>query len=303
MQSARDITLGLNGVFRGNYGKAPCPVCQTGKKTQDALTIGDGYFGNLVLHCKKSGCQFLDILSAIGLSRDSYEPPSASEVARRKAEDEAQAIKRSKQSESIWKEAVQIAGTPAEAYLRSRGITCELPKSLRYHPECWHGATAKRLPAMVAAIQGKKLPAIHRTYLKPDGSAKADVNPSKAMLGSVLGGAVRLSQGHEALVVCEGIETGLSLASGLLSGSTEVWAGLSTSGIKGLVLPALEGRRLIVAADGDTAGKQSAEELAERAARLGWMVERATAPDNQDFNDVLIAETADRNNSNEYDKT
>jgi len=287
MQSARDITLGLNGVFRGNYGKAPCPVCQTGKKTQDALTIGDGYFGNLVLHCKKSGCQFLDILSAIGLSRDSYEPPSASEVARRKAEDEAQAIKRSKQSESIWKEAVQIAGTPAEAYLRSRGITCELPKSLRYHPECWHGATAKRLPAMVAAIQGKKLPAIHRTYLKPDGSAKAEVTPSKAMLGSVLGGAVRLSQGHEALVVCEGIETGLSLCSGLLNGSMEVWAALSTSGIRGLVLPDLKSRNIIVAADGDTAGRSAALELSERATRLGWNVSNLDAPDGQDFNDVL----------------
>ena len=287
MQSARDITLGLNGVFRGNYGKAACPVCQTGKKTQDALTIGDGYFGNLVRHCKKSGCQFLDILSAIGLSRDSYEPPSASEVARRKAEDEAQAIKRSKQSESIWKEAVQIAGTPAEAYLRSRGITCELPKSLRYHPECWHGATARKLPAMIAAVQGKKLPAIHRTYLKPDGAGKAEVTPSKAMLGSVLGGSVRLSRGHEALVVCEGIETGLSLCSGLLDAGTEVWAALSTSGIRGLVLPDLKSRNIIVAADGDTAGRSAALELSERATRLGWNVSNLDAPDGQDFNDVL----------------
>ena len=303
MQTARDITLALGGVFRGNYGKAPCPICQTGKKTQDALTVGDGRHGNLVLHCKKSDCQFLDILSALGLSRQSYEPPSASELARRKAEDDAQAAKKAKLSNSIWSEALPIAGTLAEAYLRGRGITCELPKSLRYHPECWHGATARKLPAMVAAVQGRKLPAIHRTYLKPDGSAKADVSPAKAMLGSVLGGAVRLSQGHEVLVVCEGIETGLSLSSGLLGEGIEVWAALSTSGIKGLVLPALESRRLIVAADGDEAGRSAAWDLAERAARTGWLVERAIAPDNQDFNDVLIAETADRINFNEYGKS
>jgi len=87
--------------------------------------------------------------------------------------------------------------------------------------------------------------------------------------------------------VCEGIETGLSLCSGLLNGSMEVWAALSTSGIRGLVLPDLKSRNIIVAADGDTAGRSAALELSERATRLGWNVSNLDAPDGQDFNDVL----------------
>src|SRR5436190_625404 len=35
---------------------------------------------------------------------------------------------------SVWREARLITGTPAEQYLRNRGITGALPRSLRYHP-------------------------------------------------------------------------------------------------------------------------------------------------------------------------
>ena len=88
---------------------------------------------------------------------------------------------------------------------------------------------------------------------------------------------MRLSQGHEALVVCEGIETGLSPRqwASRVSG-TEVWAGLSTSGIKGLVLPALEGRRLIVAADGDDRREDKPPKNWRRGRRGlgGWLSEQ-----------------------------
>ncbi len=49
------------------------------------------------------------------------------------------------------------------------------------------------------------------------------------MLGSVTGGAVHLSQGNpKHLVICESIETGLALLSGLLSEPVDLWASLST---------------------------------------------------------------------------
>ena len=75
---------------------------------------------------------------------------------------------------------------------------------------------------MIARVDGLPRLAVHRTYLRPDGSGKAEVHPAKAMLGAALGGAVRVADGHGPLVVAEGIETALSLPSGLLRGLATV---------------------------------------------------------------------------------
>ena len=135
-------------------------------------------------------------------------------------------------------------------------------------------------------MQGAGAAAVHRTYLRPDGSGKAAIDPAKAMLGGTQGGAVRLTQGPGPLVVAEGIETALSLASGLLRRPATVWAALSTSGIRGLHLPPQPGR-LTIAPDGDKAGREAANALAERAHALGWQVSLLPAPDGRDWNDVL----------------
>ena len=106
------------------------------------------------------------------------------------------------------------------------------------------------------------------------------------MLGAVTGGAVRLADGLGPLVVAEGIETALSLASGLLRTPATIWAGLSTSGIRGLILP-LPSARLTIAPDGDAPGREAANALAERAHALGWQVSLLPAPDGRDWNDIL----------------
>jgi len=97
---------------------------------------------------------------------------------------------------------------------------------------------------------------------------------------------VALSEAQGPLVVCEGIETGLSLLSGLLGEPAEVWAALSTSGIRALSLPT-QPRRLIVAADGDAPGIEAAKALGDRAYYQGWEVYLWPAPEGQDWNDVL----------------
>ena len=111
------------------------------------------------------------------------------------------------------------------------------------------------------------------------------------MLGPCKGGAVRLRQGQQGLAVSEGIETTLSLASGLDDG-TAVWAALSTSGIAGLVLPDRDefAGKLLIGTDGDPSGRKAGASLADRATVLGWKVEIVSAPDGQDFNDLLRGE-------------
>lgn len=284
---AKSLTSLLEGRWMGAYGTAPCPVCQPeGRRDQNALTLSQGAVG-LLLHCKKQVCDFRDILMAVGLHTGNLMPPNSDERSRLEAERKQLALKRSEQARSIWAQALPIDGSLAETYLRTRGITCPLPKSLRFHPECWHGPTGIRHPAMVAAVKGSELPAIHRTFIKADGSGKAGFDGGdKLMLGGVAGGAVHLSSAPGRLVICEGIETGLSLLSGLLDEPATVWAALSAAGIARLRLPE-EPCRLTIACDGDATGRSAALVLAERADALGWSVGVLDSGDGRDWNDHL----------------
>ncbi|MFC0339777.1 DUF7146 domain-containing protein [Paracoccus niistensis] len=293
MSDARALTLALRGKWYRRYGLACCPA--HGDR-RPSLSLADAPDGRLLLNCK-TGCRFEDVLTALrdrGLvdRGGRPQPPSPAEVARRKAEDEAEAVKRERQALACWREALPIHGTIAETYLRGRGITCPLPDSLRFHPECWH-ASAQRLPAMVARVDGLPRLAVHRTYLCADGMAKADVDPPKAMLGAALGGAVRLAEARGPLVVAEGIETALSLSGGLLRGPATVWAALSAPGVAGLRLPDTP-HRLTIAPDSDDkgAGHEAAHKLAERAIAHGWTVSLLPAPAGRDWNDILMLKGA-----------
>ena len=284
--NAQEITRNLSGRWHGRYGACACPVCQPERRRdQNALGLADGTDGRLLLTCRKAGCSFRDILAAAGIAPGSYTPPDPAIIAQRDREERAQAEKRARQAWAVWQEAQPIGGTIAETYLRGRGITCDLPGTLRYHPSCWH-ASAKRFPALVALIEGADAFAVHRTYLRPDGTGKAAVDPAKAMLGTVAGGAVRLTEAQGPLVVAEGIETALSLASGLLGRPATIWAALSTSGMRGLRLPPTPGR-LTIATDGDGTGRAAGHDLAERAHALGCAVSLLPAPVGRDWNDIL----------------
>ena len=206
--------------------------------------------------------------------------------AARNVKSQATDSSRTDYAKKVWSESRPIDGTLAEIYLRGRGITCPLPGTLRFAPACRH-VSGQDFPALVALVQGANAPAVHRTYIRADGLGKSDVTPNKAMLGSTQGGAVRLTDhGPGPLVAAEGIETALSLASGLIRDPATIWAALSTSGLRGLRLPPQPGR-LIIAADGDTPGREAARTLAVRAHGLGWDVSLLPAPDGRDWNDVL----------------
>lgn len=286
MTGAQELTAALGGRWAGRYGTAPCPVCQPEqRRDQNALTLTDGRAG-LLLDCKKSGCAFADILAAAGMRTGDYARPDPAEAARREAEQRAASQRKADAARRLWREAQPIEGTAAETYLRTRGITCALPRTLRFHPEAWHGPSTRALPALVALVEGGERFAVHRTWVRSDGSGKADIDPAKAMLGQCAGGAVRLAEGPSRLVVAEGIESGLSLLCGLLGAPATVWAGLSTSGLRALRLPAQPGR-LTIATDGDAPGRAAAYALAERAHASGWAVTIADPGDGLDFNNIV----------------
>lgn len=189
---------------------------------------------------------------------------------------------------TIWREAMPAAGTIAETYLRSRGIVVRPPPSLRFHPRCPH-PSGVMFPALVALVQHVEHGpvAIHRTFLKPDGSGKVDTTPDKASLGPVSGGAIRLGilRAGQWLAIGEGIETTLSV---MQAGGLPGWAALSAGGIRSLVLPP-EARMVVICADNDLngVGQRAAHDAAERWLAEGRRVRIAVPSQPGDFNDLI----------------
>jgi hypothetical protein len=275
----------LGGNWYGGYGVAPCPVCQPERrKDQNALTI-NAEADHLLLHCKKLGCDFRDILTAAGVAPGTFkvDQMAVGNARRERAEKTERTLAYAR---SVWRNCKPITGTKGEAYLRARGITCDLPVTLRWLPDTYHTKSRRYVSAMVGDVSTG---AVHRTYFTKQGmrlDKATGTRDHKMMLGSCSGGGVRLSEGAGPLVVCEGLETGLSLLSGLLSRPASVWACLSASGIAGVTLPSGP-TKLIVATDGDDAGRIAGVKLAIRATALGWQVSMLPAPNGRDWSDVL----------------
>ena len=192
----------------------------------------------------------------------------------------------------LFAASLPLAGSLAEAYLRTRGITQAVPSAtLRFHPKCWHRDEGQTKPvprpALIAAVTdgAGALQGVHRTWLSPDGQGKAAVETQRRAMGHLLGNAVRLTPRDDILVVGEGIETMLSLFEAVPG--LPVWAALSSGHLGAVQLP--DGlQRLYIAIDRDPAGHRAAERLTARATEVGIAV-RVLEPRLGDFNDDLRA--------------
>jgi len=257
-------------------------LCPAHDDHHPSLSLSLSEEGTLLAHCY-AGCSFPDILSAIrgrGLLEKSdflhqRDKPSQSEK------------DPNKMALRIWQESVRAEDTNVETYLRSRGIQGAIPPTLRFHPRLFHNSRTYH-PAMVAAIAvwpSKTVAGVHRTYLTADGTDKATLSQNKMMLGLTKGGAVRLSPIGAKLILAEGIETALSC---FYATNIPTWSCLSTSGMIDIVVPHPEiTSEIIICADGDGAGQNAADKLAERLHRDGYGVRIAPSPQGQDFNDIL----------------
>jgi hypothetical protein len=178
-----------------------------------------------------------------------------------------------------------VPGTPAEAYLRARGITAKLDwPALRYHPSVYYrarpDAELELWPALLAAVTDLDgtITGVQRTWLDRERPAKAPFADPRRALGYLLGNGVRFGHAADILAAGEGIETMLTLKSVLPA--LPMIAGLSANHLGALDLPASL-RRLYVARDNDKAGLRAAERLRER--NRGIEV-RELVPVQADFN-------------------
>ena len=292
--NAQDLVKGLGGHWHGSYGTARCPAHAD---REPSLSIRDGVDGEPVFHCF-AGCDWRDIKDALrarGLlpERDPGHAPQRRHYRKPKAPkprlvdaDQQQRIDFARQK---WHEAVPLTDSPADVYLRERGLEPGpdgWPPSLRYHPALKHSYTGLLLPSLVAAITiwpGRNVVGVHRTFLRADGKGKAPVTSPKMMIGRCGSGAVRLAPAEPELVLAEGVETGLSVQQAT---NKPVWVTLSTSGLRSVILPP-EVETVIIAADADEPGEEAAQKAAKRFLAEGRTVKIARPPKGMDFNDLL----------------
>ena len=282
---------------------SPCPVCGG----TDRFHVGRGRGGAAMVGCR--GCidgQPADIgHKAFGrVLREAFPERFPSGAGERTARtpnpprkpperdsepipgpDDADA--RRKVARRVWEATEPLPGTIAERYLRVRGVGhVAVAPALRSSAALSHPYAPGRFPCLVAGLQdvhGGFL-GVQRTYLAADGHDKANVEPDRASLGSLAGGAVRLAEPEPGrpLLVGEGIE---STAAAMLLFDLPGWATLGTSGLRNVELPE-DVIDVVIAADRDAAGLRAAAALARRLEAEGRNVE-IRRPHKGDFNDVL----------------
>ncbi len=162
-------------------------------------------------------------------------------------------LRKQQTAADIWSRSIPIAGTLAEAYLRSRRLSYA-GDALRF----WPGGRAM-VGLITDTITGVPI-GIHRTFLDRDGKRTA-----KKMLGAAAGGVVRLSGDDDVstgLSICEGIETGLG---GLRFGYGPVWACLSEGTMRRFpVIDGVEALTIFADNDRNSVGLRAADECARR---------------------------------------
>jgi hypothetical protein len=222
----------------------------------------------------------------------------------------AKAEKNRRNAHNLFLTAGELAGSPAETYLCSRGIDLRArglsaPGAVRFHPEVYCSETRSKLPAMVASIVGLDglHKGTHRTWLQPNGSGKAALVEAKKSLGRYQGGFIPLWKGEHRcslgklpsgvpIYVSEGIEDGLSVA--IARPSLRVIAAVSLSNIGSLELP--DECPIYILGQRDTKMKaiEAFETALGRLQERGYTVFLIYPPHGfKDYNDVLRGTPSD----------
>lgn len=204
----------------------------------------------------------------------------------------------------ILARSVPIAGTLAEAYLRSRGLDPPQSDDLRFCSNVTDWKAGVGRPAMIAIprhANGEPSGGLHRTFLAYDGFGKADMPSPKKMLGRMENGAIRLAPIGEdgRLGIAEGIET--ALAAMQLYG-LPVWAATAAPFMGGRdkagswigFVPPPEALELYIFADAGAAGLKVATALLKECLDHDFSVAIVEPAGADDFNADLLANLPQR---------
>ena len=273
---AEQIARALGGKRSGNQWKCRCPAHAD---KDPSMIVFDGRDA-VQVRCY-AGCDPLDIIAALramGLWGRDVDGDDVAvngdphEARRRRETPRADPDRNHRLAMEFWERSVDPRGTPAEDYLRGRGL--DLPSStavscIRYCEQCPKGEAAQ--PALVVLMRNVETfgpQAVQRLFLDIDQNKKTEA----MMLGPVGGAAMMISSRAETfseclswcprLYVCEGLETGLALHA---AGHRPVWALGSAGAIARFPVLFAVGH-VIICADNDntSTGISAAIDCAER---------------------------------------
>lgn len=229
--------LGVPDSYLSNKN-GPCPFCPEGGKDRFRFLDREGS-GSWVCNqcCQTPGTGLDFVMQHTGLAfKDAAArvdeiirnvKPEAAKPKPQLSEDERRRILR-----ATWNEARPLQSDDlVTRYLSARGLEAETAE-LRFAPALRDGEGGIR-PAMVARVltaEGDRVATLHRTFLRPDGMAKAEMaSPRKLMPGGIPeGSAVRLGPVKDVIGIAEGIETALAAAELF---ELPVWAAISSAGM------------------------------------------------------------------------
>lgn len=293
------LHLGIpSSALRDKHG--PCPMCggedrfrfdnKEGRGTYICNQCGAG--DGMKLACDFTRRPFAEIATQIdgilgNVKADAPVRPAMTE------DDRLQALR------AAWADSRPVKpGDLVDVYLRARGLgERAYPPALRFAPALRDGEGGIR-PAMLALVglYGRKPTSMHRTFLRADGGAKAEMgSPRKMMPGELPDGCcVQLSEwtGGGVLGIAEGIETAMAASSYF---NVPVWSAINaTMMAKWLPPPGCE--EVVIFGDNDAsfAGHAAAYRLAHRLAarQIPVTVQMAPIP-GQDWADVWYARCRD----------
>lgn len=251
--------------------------------------FGCGSSGDIVeLVMRHEGLSFPDALRWLGAAE--LPPVDPAERHRLIEEERLDRIQKREDAVRFFARADLIQGSPAEIYLRARGITIALPDTLRF------GMVPKRKndagewerdhPCLIGGCQdgAGNFVGIQRVFFKNDDPTlgKADC---KLSLGQVKGAALRLGPAHSEVALTEGPEDALSIMQD--QPERAVWVALGTGLMPFVEFPEIVWS-VVIAGQNDEPGKAAVDRAADALAERGYGV-RKVYPDARfnDWNDWL----------------
>jgi putative DNA primase/helicase len=293
------LHLGIpSSALRDKHG--PCPMCggedrfrfdnKEGRGTYICNQCGAG--DGMKLACDFTGQPFAEVASRIdgilgNVKADAPVRPAMTE------DERVQALR------AAWADSRPVTrGDLVDVYLRARGLgERAYSPALRFASALRDGEGGVR-PAMLALVglYGHKPTSLHRTFLRADGGAKAEMgSPRKMMPGELPDGCcVQLSEWTQSgpLGIAEGIETAMAASAYF---DVPVWSAINAT-MLAKWLPPLGCEEVVIFGDNDPsfAGHAAAYRLAHRlsARQIPVTVQMAPIP-GQDWADVWYARFCD----------
>lgn len=283
----------------GREYKACCPFHSERTPSftvNDALSFahcfGCGWHGDVIrVVMDMERCDFRDAYRR--LASDDLPTWTPQERTKAEAEERLERLADERDAQRFYKESVPYRGTPAEAYLRARGITAELPDCIRFGQiPSWRsketGEWGRKHPALICGCANGtgEIVGIQRIFFEGNDPSLGKAR-CKLSLGTIRGSALRLGPPADTIMMAEGPEDGMSLHQE--GAGIPVWVPFGTSMMPQVQLPSIV-RKVIIAGQNNTAGRVAVNKAAIAMAERGLDVEYVwPAAEFDDWNDWLKA--------------